>query len=148
MRLNTTVTSVSPLLLYAPQTLWTEASSSNVVGCLLSSFHFTNSSDGYASVSFSFAGTGIWCVLYGGYSSILGSYQINMDGTIQTFPGFNDGDQPQTTHLLYTNNNLSSGIHYIQMTNVGNDTTGNILEFEQVGPCQSYCFVTKDDVWL
>jgi len=68
-----------------------------------------------------------------------------MDGTIQTLPGFKDDDQPQTTYLLYGNNMLSSRMHYIEMTNIGNDTTGDILQFEQVGPCPSRP-LPKDDV--
>ncbi|EGN97345.1 hypothetical protein SERLA73DRAFT_184018, partial [Serpula lacrymans var. lacrymans S7.3] len=132
MYFNTTVTNTSPLLLYVPQTLWFEAPPNDTMlsNYATQSYHANNSSLGQASVSFSFTGTGIW--LFGGYRSRLGPYEVNLDGKRHEFPGYQYGTEQLADAMLFGQRNLSSGSHYIEMTNTSNDTQRDVLDIDYV----------------
>ncbi|KAH7910421.1 hypothetical protein BJ138DRAFT_108847 [Hygrophoropsis aurantiaca] len=130
MYFNTTVANFSPLLLYVPQALWSEALPQDPLlsDYATQSYHATSASQGQASVSFSWSGTGVW--LYGGYRPTLGAYKVVVDGKVCQYPGFQNGSTSQANYLLHGSRNLTAGTHSIELTNISEDDEQNILDLD------------------
>ncbi|KAL4247190.1 hypothetical protein ABKN59_008280 [Abortiporus biennis] len=132
MSKNTTVTHLSPMLTYIPETLWMEGTFEDpfLSNYINASYHATNSSQGNGSVTLHWFGEGgVW--IYGGYRSRLGPYQVTLDGVTQSQPGYEEGDDEDFDYVLFSNQSLLQGDHQLELSNLGSDT-GSILDLNRI----------------
>ncbi|TFK38373.1 hypothetical protein BDQ12DRAFT_605739 [Crucibulum laeve] len=130
MRFNTTVSNISPLLLYLPQALWSEVVPTDPGS---STRHVTNSTLGYGTVSFSWQGTGIW--IYGGPTASSSKYRVTMNGISIDFPNSDPNSADAKNGLLFRShdNTTTSGTsHHIELTNLSGNSSQPLLEFDHV----------------
>ncbi|KAL4261844.1 hypothetical protein AB1N83_006983 [Pleurotus pulmonarius] len=131
MPLNETLTNTSPRLQYSPPSAWSDALLDDPLldEYYTRSYRATNSSVGRGTVSFSWRGASIW--IYGGYRERLGSYQIALDGEVETFPGYIQGSTPHGNVLLFGRRDLDeSHMHTFELTNLGEN--GQVLDLDYI----------------
>ncbi|KAI0776976.1 hypothetical protein BD413DRAFT_646118 [Trametes elegans] len=139
MPANTTVSHVSPLLNYIPRSAWYEASvedDPDLLQYTTSGYHYTNATNGAASVSFSWRGNArlsfsrSWGTrIYGSYIRSLGSYRVTLDGHSTDYPGYTGGAE-QLDYLLFGASYLSTvglGPHNIRIGATSTDPSQPLL---------------------
>ncbi|KAF9495492.1 hypothetical protein BDN71DRAFT_1506628 [Pleurotus eryngii] len=123
MPLNETLTNTSPRLQYSPPSAWSDALLDDPF------YRATSSSAGKGTVSLTWRGVSIW--IYGGYRERLGSYQIALDGEVETFPGYIQGSTPHGNVLLFGRRDLDeSHMHTFELTNLGEN--GQVLDLDYI----------------
>ncbi|KAI0076655.1 hypothetical protein K474DRAFT_1597520 [Panus rudis PR-1116 ss-1] len=131
--LNVTVSHVSPMLSYVPHSLWwdeTNLNSNIQENYSLKSCHATDASLGQGSVSLQWYGQG--GTVYGGYRQRLGSFNVTLDNTTNSFLGFKDGDAEILPDVLFTASNLTLGHHLVTLTNTGSSERNATLDIDRV----------------
>ncbi|EIW77660.1 hypothetical protein CONPUDRAFT_138922 [Coniophora puteana RWD-64-598 SS2] len=123
---NTTVSSLSPLLLFVPQALWS-LSDNTSTNATSNTAVVSNSSQGRAMALLQFTGTGVW--IYGNSSSTsLDNCVVVVDGKRDScISELDPGDT--TSMLLYNGISLSPGKHIIELVNLENPE-GNIVALD------------------
>ncbi|KAF9005159.1 hypothetical protein BDQ17DRAFT_381092 [Cyathus striatus] len=114
MRFNTTVTNISPLLLFLPTTSWREEPIASDLQSWTNTttYHTCNATLAKPSVSFSWNGTAIW--IYGDRQPQSSPFRVTLDGEtqLQNATGNQEG-------LIFSAVNLVPATHQIIVTNIG-----------------------------
>ena len=70
--------------------------------------------------------------IFGAHRSRLGPYKVTVDGKMSLLPGFNPGDTEDFHAVLFQQNNLVPGYHQVEIANMGQDPSGNVLDIVDV----------------
>ncbi|KZT40380.1 hypothetical protein SISSUDRAFT_983406 [Sistotremastrum suecicum HHB10207 ss-3] len=119
MRINVTVPNWSPALSYTPQLLWsegneTDASLSNFIQDLYKFGYHSTTLNG-PSMVFNFNGTGVW--IFGGFRPSLGPYNVKLDNSTFSNPGFGAGDSESFQAVLFGKGDMDCAPHQLILYN-------------------------------